>query len=80
MFLLGKLKLYAALIGAAALAIVTVYYRGKADGRDDLEYEIKDDRLNKILTAKEVQDELQNSSDDDISARASRWVRGDSDG
>lgn len=79
MFLLGKLKLYAALIGAAALAIVTVYYRGKADGQDDLEYEIKDDRLNKILTAKEVRDELQNSSDDDIAARASRWVR-DSDG
>lgn len=79
MFLLGKLKLYAALIGAATLAIVAVYYRGKADGQDDLEYEIKDDRLNKILTAKEVRDELQNSSDDDIAARASRWVR-DSDG
>ena len=79
MFLLGKLKLYAALFGAAVLAIVTVYYRGRADGRDDLEYEIKDDRLSKILTAKEVQDELQNSSDDDIAARASRWVR-DSDG
>jgi hypothetical protein len=56
-----------------------VYYRGKADGQDDLEYEVKDDRLNKILTAKEVQDELQNSSDDDIAARARRWVR-DSDG
>ena len=75
MFLLGKLKLYAALIGAAALAIITVYYRGKADGRDDLEYEIKDDRLDKLLTAKEVRDELQNTSDDDIAARASRWLR-----
>jgi hypothetical protein len=79
MFLLGKLKLYAAFIGAAALAIVTVYYRGRADGRDELEYEIKDDRLNKILTAKEVDDELKNSSDDDIANRARRWVR-DSDG
>jgi hypothetical protein len=79
MFLFGKLKLYAALIGAAALAIVTVYYRGRADGRDDLEYEIKDDRLEKILTAKEVEDELQNASDDDIANRARRWVR-DSDG
>ena len=80
MFLLGKLKLYAALIGAAALAIVTVYYRGRVDGRDELEYEIKDDRLEKILTAKEVEDELQNASDADIAARASRWVRSDSDG
>ena len=74
MFLLGKLKIYAALLGAAALAVITVYYRGRADGRDDLEYEIKDDRLDKLLTAKEVQDGLQ-ISDDDIAARASRWVR-----
>lgn len=75
MFLLGKLKLYATLIGAAALAVITVYYRGRADGRDDLEYEIKDDRLDKLLKAKEVQDELQNTSDDDIAVRASRWLR-----
>lgn len=80
MFLLGKLKLYAAFLGAAALAIVTVYYRGRADGRDGLEYEIKDDRLEKILTAKEVEDEMQSSSDADIAARASRWVRSDGDG
>ena len=80
MFLLGKLKLYAALVGAALVAVVTVYYRGRADGRDDLEYELKDDRLDKILTAKEVEDELQNSSDDDIAARAGRWVRSESDG
>ena len=79
MVLLGKLKLYAALIGVAMLAIVTVYYRGRSDGQDDLEYEIKDDRLEKILTAKEVRDELQNFSDDDIAARASRWVRSGSD-
>ena len=75
MFLLGKLKIYAALIGAAALAVITVYYRGRADGRDDLEYEIKDDRLDKLLKAKEVQDELQTISDDDIATRASRWLR-----
>tara|TARA_R100000951_G_scaffold90930_1_gene79258 strand:+ start:945 stop:1181 length:237 start_codon:yes stop_codon:yes gene_type:complete len=75
MFLLGKLKLYAALMGAAALAVITVYYRGRADGRDDLEYEIKDDRLDKLLTAKEVRDEIESLSDDDIAARASRWLR-----
>ena len=80
MFLLGKLKIYAALLGAAALAVITIYYRGRADGRDDLEYEIKDDRLDKLLTAKEVQDDLQNASDDDISARAARWVRDDNNG
>lgn len=80
MFLLGKLKLYAALIGAAALAVVTVYYRGRADGRDDLEYEMKDDRLDKLLKAKEVQDEVQFLDDDDIAARAARFVRDDNSG
>ena len=80
MFLLGKLKLYAALIGAAALAVVTVYYRGRADGRDDLEYEMKDDRLDKLLKAKDVQDEVQFLDDDDIVARASKWVRDDNSG
>ena len=75
MFLLGKLKIYAALLGAAALAVITVYYRGRADGRDDLEYEIKDDRLEKLLTAKRVRDDLQNFSDDAIVVRASRWLR-----
>ena len=80
MFLLGKLKLYAALIGAALVAVVTVYYRGRADGKVELEYEIKDDRLDKILTAKEVQDDVQTLDDDDIAARAGRWVRSESDG
>ena len=76
MFLLGKLKMYAALIGAAALTVITVYFRGKADGHDDLEYEMRDDRLDKLLKAKDVQDDLQNMSDDDIGVRASRWLRG----
>ena len=76
MFSLGKLKLYAALIGAAALTVITVYFRGKADGHDALEYEMKDDRLDKLLKAKDVQDELQFLDDEDIAARAARWVRG----
>jgi len=68
MFLLGKLKMYAALIGAALVAVVTVYYRGRADGRDELEYEIKDDRLEKILKAKDVQDDVQALDDDVLTA------------
>ena len=77
MFLMGKLKMYAALIGAALVAVVTVYYRGRADGRDELEYEIQDDRLDKILKAKDVQDDVQALDDDGLADRASRWVRND---
>lgn len=77
MFFMGKLKMYAALIGAALVAIVTVYYRGRADGQTELEYEIKDDRLEKILKAKDVQDDVQALDDDGLAGRASRWVRKD---
>jgi hypothetical protein len=45
-----------------------------------LEYEVKDERLNKLLTAKEVHDDLQNMSDDSIAARAARWVRDNDNG
>ena len=76
MFFLGKLKMYAALLGAALLAVVTVYYRGRADGKDILEHEIKDDRLDKLLTAKDVQDDVQQMDDDAVADRARKWVRG----
>ena len=75
MFFLGKLKMYAALLGAALLAVVTVYYRGRADGRDIIEDEIKDDRLDKLLTAKDVQDHVQEMDNEQLADRAREWVR-----
>ena len=76
MFFLSKLKMYLWIAGAAAVAAVTVYYRGRADGRDDLEYEIKDKRIEDMVTAKEVEDEVENLDDEQLADRASRWVRG----
>ena len=75
MFVFAKLKIYAAFIGAALLAVVTIYFRGRADGKQELEYEIKDDRLDKLMTAKDVQDDVQQLSDDAIAHRAREWVR-----
>ena len=77
MFVFAKLKMYAAIIGAALLAVVTIYFRGRADGKQELEYEIKDDRLDKLMTAKDVQDDVQQLSDDAIAHRAREWVRND---
>jgi len=76
MFLMARIKMYLWVIGAALVAIVTVYFRGKADGRNDLEYEIKDKRLEDMMTAKEVEDEIEVLDDDELAGRASRWVRG----
>jgi len=75
MFLLARLKIYMWIIGAALVAVVTVYFRGKADGRHDLEGEIKDKRIDDMLTTKEVEDEIEALDDDMLLDRANKWVR-----
>ena len=75
MFLLARFKMYIWLIGAALVAVVTVYFRGKADGRHDLEYEIKDKRLDNLMNAKEIEDEVEALDDVGLVSRASKWVR-----
>jgi hypothetical protein len=75
MFFLARIKMYLWFIGAALLAVVTVYFRGKADGRNDLEDEIKDDRIDNLLTAKEVEDEVEALDDSGLRSRATKWVR-----
>ena len=75
MFLLARLKMYMWIIGAALVAVVTVYFRGKADGRHDLEGEIKDKRIDDMLTAKEVEDEIEALDDNMLLDRANKWVR-----
>jgi len=72
---LARLKMYMWIVGAALVAVVTVYFRGKADGRHDLEGEIKDKRIDDMLTAKEVEDEVEALDDDMLLDRANKWVR-----
>lgn len=71
----SRLQLYAALIGSALLAVFTIYFRGKSSGAAELEYELKDDRLEKILKAKEIHHDIQELGEDDIALRARKWVR-----
>ena len=80
MFLLARLKMYLWIVGAALVAVVTVYFRGKADGRHDLEYQIKDKRLEDIIKAKEIEDEVDALDDVGLAERASKWVRNDNSG
>lgn len=80
MFMFAKIKMYLWLVGAALVAVVTVYFRGKADGKQDLEYQIKDKRLEDLLAAKGIQDEIQTLDDVGLADRASKWVRGNNGG
>lgn len=76
MFIMARIKMYLWLIGAALVAVATVYFRGKADGRRDLEGQIKDKRIDDMKAAREIEDEIDTLTDDELTSRASRWVRG----
>lgn len=75
MFILARIKMYLWLIGAALVAVATVYFRGKADGRSDLEDDLKEKRLENMAQAKEIENEVEALDDDALAERASKWVR-----
>ena len=75
MFLLARLKMYLWIAGAALAAVITIYFKGRSDGRDNLEYKIKDKRLDDLLEAKEIRDEVEVLDDVGLADRASKWVR-----
>ena len=75
--MLGRLQLYAALFGSALVAAFTIYFRGKSSWAAEIDYDLQDDRLEKILKAKDVQNAVQELGEDDIALRARKWVRHD---
>ena len=75
MFLLARLKMYLWIAGAALVAVITIYFKGRSDGRDNLEYKIKDKRLDDLLEAKEIRDEVEILDDVGLADRAGKWVR-----
>jgi len=73
-----RLKIYAALIGAALATFIAVYFRGRSDKQNEMEYEFQDERLNKILKAKGAHDDVQKLNDNDVASAARKWVRSNS--
>jgi hypothetical protein len=71
-----KLKLYLAGVAAALLGLLAIYFRGRSDGADAAEHDIMEDRLESIHKAKEVEHEVDDLDDTELSERASTWVRG----
>lgn len=75
MFLLARLKMYLWIAGAALVAVITIYFKGRSDGRDAYEYKSKDKRLDDLLEAKDIRDEVEVLDDVGLADRASKWVR-----
>lgn len=77
MFLLGRLKLYAIGVVVFVAALFGIYFSGRRDGVNRAEAKIKDDRLDAIKKAKDVEDEIKGLDDPSFIDRAGRWVRKD---
>jgi len=75
--MLGKLQLYAAAGLAFVLALLGIYWRGKADGAEAERNKLSRDNLDAMKTQKEVRDEIWD--DIDLASRAERWLRSDDD-
>ena len=68
MFILGKLKMYAALIGAAVLAVGMAFLKGRRAGIKEKEHE----ELEEYVETRERMDEADVMSDPDD---AREWLR-----
>ena len=77
MFLLGRLKLYAAGLAAFMLALLGIYFSGRRDGAAAVKADINENRLDTVRQAKEIEDEIKSLDDDSLDARARKWLRKD---
>lgn len=75
MFLFSKIKMYLLIAAGVALAVVSAFLRGKSEGKHQAEYEAQDKRLDDLLAAKEVKDDVEILDDVGLSRRAGKWVR-----
>lgn len=73
----ARLQLYAAAIAGIALAFVAAYFGGVARGKDKIKRDLDEHALETMRTAKEIDDEIENLDDSELSTRARSWVRSD---
>jgi len=78
MFFFNKLKMYLAAVGIALAAVIAAYFSGRRDGVHEYERDADKDLIEKMRTAKEVEDEIEILDDPHLAERASKWVRKDS--
>jgi hypothetical protein len=69
----GRIQLYAAGAGAFVLALLGIYWRGRSAGAEAERDRQVRRRIEAMQTAKDVRDDVE--GDDDLAARAQRWVR-----
>lgn len=71
----GRLKLYAIAGAAFVLGLLGIYWRGRSDGASSERASATKQRLDQLLEAKEVENEIEILDDVGLGERAGRWVR-----
>lgn len=75
MFMLARLKLYAYAAVAVLGAMFMVYLKGAANGAQKVRMKATQRRIDDMLTAKDVENEVKSLDDDALLTRADKWVR-----
>jgi|TARA_R110000824_G_scaffold24545_5_gene86361 uncharacterized membrane protein len=75
MFLLGKVKLYAIAALAILSGVMLIYFQGVSKGVQKVKQKSQKKRIEDLLDAKEVSDEIQELDDDALYKRADKWLR-----
>lgn len=75
MFMLARLKLYAYAAVGVLGAMLMVYLKGAANGAQKVRMKATQRRIDDMLTAKDVENEVKSLDDDALLTRADKWVR-----
>lgn len=75
MFLLGRIKFYAMAALGVMSAIAIAYIKGKSAGASRVREKAQEKRIDDLLTAREVENEIDSLGDADLLRRSSKWVR-----
>lgn len=75
--MISRIQLYVLLAFAFVGGIFGIYVSGVQRGIDKARSKVNEDRLDKIITAKEIEDEIRKADDPYLVDRASQWLRKD---
>ena len=75
--MISRIQLYVLLGLAFVAGVFGVYSSGVQRGIDRTRDKLNEDRLDKMKTAKEIEDEVRNADDPYLVDRAGQWVRKD---
>lgn len=75
----GKIKGWAALAGAALLAVGVAFLKGRSEGRRVFEAKRTEQRVGAMKERKDVDDEIDSLGHADVDQRLAKWMRDDSE-